>query len=201
MHEYVTSNNLSAWICVIHISCEVPYRLGCDIAKWRAHQRPRLQSCCSLSLSLSLIFAKFVLNFSMRSWNSKRHSSIFKPINCRTCNFTLLHASSNSIDYWSPLTRKESLYHTLSISSSSCMKDLLAWLRPKCCSSKDFIASPLDLSWASLSDCAVRGKVKFNIVSLYRFKQRSRIPLLKTSTRDPVDGISPLFKASSIWNF
>lgn len=89
---------------------------------------------------------------------------------------------------------------TLSISSSSWIADFLAWWRPKCWSSKAFIDRTLDLSWASCKDCSERGKPTFAIISLYSFKHCSRIFLLKTSTREPVDGISPLFNASSIWN-
>lgn len=88
---------------------------------------------------------------------------------------------------------------TFSISSPNCSTDFLAWLRPKCCWSKAFIAAPLDSSWAIFSISSERGNLNIDILSLYNFKHLSTIFLLKTSTRDPVDGISPLFKASIIW--
>lgn len=94
--------------------------------------------------------------------------------------------------------RYKYLNNTFWISSSSCMTDFLAWWCPKCWPSKTSIASTLDFSWASCSNSSGRGKPNFAILSLYSFRHLSRTPLLKTSTREPVDGISPLFKASSI---
>ena len=87
---------------------------------------------------------------------------------------------------------------TFLISSSSLEVDWAAWCLPKCCLSKRLLASSFARSWNCWSLSTDTGRPALPILSLYNFKQRSTMALLKTSTSDPVDGISPLFKASTI---